>query len=132
MKKTQRAKSSAINKYFQVKQDLKKNPWTLAREVYNNRLRSQTRRVTLTTSEVTTANKYFWKSITNQLQRQQKRKTSISPSIKTNTNIAANSNTRITNRPQTPPNQPIVKREIDSQDSDKTEDFPTPQHIVGL
>jgi hypothetical protein len=70
MKKTQRAKSSAINKYFQVKQDLKKNPWTIAREVYNNRLRSQTRKVTQTTSEVATANKYFWESITNQLQRQ--------------------------------------------------------------
>jgi len=113
MKKTQRVKSNVINKYFQVKQDLKKNPWTIAREVYNNRLRSQTRKVPQTTSEVATANKYFWESITNQLQRQSKRKTSISHSIKTNTDIADNSNT---NRPQTHPNQPIVKREIDPQD----------------
>ena len=132
MKKTPRAKSNAISKYFQVKQDLRKNPWTIARDIYNNRLRSQTRKVNQTTSEVAKANKYFWESITNQLQRQLKRKTSISDSLKTNTEIVDNSNTAITNLPQTPPNQPIMKREIDSQDSDQTEDFSIPRHILGL
>jgi len=132
MKNTTRAKSNAISKYFQVKQDLKKNLWTIARDIYNNRLRSQTRKVKQTTSEVSIANKYFWESITNQLRSHSKRKPSISDSLKTNTDLVDNLNAANTNLPQTPPNQPIVKREVDSQDSDQTEDFPIPLHILGL